>query len=87
MSVFQNQVTGGVRVTTCFSLMANPTLHQRDGLRRLFLGAWDFGGHPFSYRLYGAAVVGEERAGGKSSVYRFQPGFTNYVAKVAPRQH
>src|SRR5260370_26114501 len=36
-----------------------------------FLGAWDFVGHPFSYRLYGAPVVGEELAGGRSSVYRF----------------
>jgi hypothetical protein len=41
------------------------------GSEDYFLGAWDFGGHPFSYRLYGAPVVGEERAGGKSSVYRF----------------
>ena len=41
------------------------------GSEDYFLGAWDFGGHPFSYRLYGALVVGEERAGSKSSVYRF----------------
>ena len=41
------------------------------GSEDYFLGAWDFGGHPFFYRLYGAPVVGEERAGGKSSVYRF----------------
>jgi hypothetical protein len=41
------------------------------GSEDYLLGAWDFGGHPFSYRLYGAPVVGEERAGGKSSVYRF----------------
>ncbi len=41
------------------------------GSEDYFLGAWDFGGHPFSYRLYGAPVVGEERAGDKSSVYRF----------------
>jgi hypothetical protein len=41
------------------------------GSEDYFLGAWDFGGHPFSYRLYGAPVVGEERAGSKSSVYRF----------------
>ena len=36
-----------------------------------FLGAWDFGGEPFSYDLYGAPVVGEEVAGSRSSVYRF----------------
>ena len=41
------------------------------GSEDYFLGAWDFGGHPFSYRFYGAPLVGEERAGGKSSVYRF----------------
>jgi hypothetical protein len=41
------------------------------GSEDYFLGAWDFGGHPFFYRLYGAPVVAEERAGGKSSVYRF----------------
>jgi hypothetical protein len=41
------------------------------GSEDYFLGAWDFGGHAFFYRLYGAPVVGEERAGGKSSVYRF----------------
>ena len=41
------------------------------GTEDYFLGAWDFGGEPFSYQLYGAPVVGEEVAGGRSSVYRF----------------
>lgn len=41
------------------------------GSEDYFLGAWDFGGHPFSYALFGAPVVGEEVAGGRSSVYRF----------------
>ena len=41
------------------------------GSEDYFLGAWDFGGHPFSYGLFGAPVVGEEVAGGRSSVYRF----------------
>jgi Protein of unknown function (DUF2961) len=41
------------------------------GTEDYFLGAWDFGGHPFSYQLYGAPVVGEELAGSRSSVYRF----------------
>lgn len=36
-----------------------------------FLGAWDFGGKPFSYALYGAPIVGKELAGGRGSVYRF----------------
>ncbi len=41
------------------------------GSEDYFLGAWDFGGQPFSYQLYGAPVVGTELAGGRSSVYRF----------------
>jgi len=41
------------------------------GSEDYFLGAWDFGGHAFSYGLYGAPVVGAERAGRGSSVYRF----------------
>jgi hypothetical protein len=41
------------------------------GTEDYFLGAWDFGGQPFSYSLYGAPVVGAELAGSRSSVYRF----------------
>lgn len=41
------------------------------GSEDYFLGAWDFGGQPFSYQLYGAPIVGEELAGSRSSVYRF----------------
>ena len=41
------------------------------GSEDYFLGAYDFGGKGFSYAVYGAPVVGEERAGGRSSVYRF----------------
>jgi hypothetical protein len=41
------------------------------GSEDYFLGAYDFGEHSFSYRLYGAPVKGEERAGSRSSVYRF----------------
>lgn len=41
------------------------------GTEDYFLGAWDFGGKPFSYALYGAPVVGKELAGSRSSVYRF----------------
>ena len=42
------------------------------GSEDYFLGAWDFGGgHSFSYPLIGAHIVGEERAGGHSSLYRF----------------
>jgi hypothetical protein len=36
-----------------------------------FLGAWDFGGKPFAYSLFGAPIVGAELQGGRWSVYRF----------------
>jgi Protein of unknown function (DUF2961) len=41
------------------------------GTEDYFLGAWDFGGKPFSYALFGAPVIGPERRGGRWSVYRF----------------
>ena len=41
------------------------------GSEDYFLGAWDFGNSPFSYRLFGAPAKGDERAGSRSSVYRF----------------
>jgi hypothetical protein len=41
------------------------------GSEDYFLGAYGFGHHGFSYRLYGAPVKGEELAGSRSSVYRF----------------
>jgi hypothetical protein len=41
------------------------------GSEDYFLGAYDFGDHGFSYRLFGAPVKGEELAGSRSSVYRF----------------
>jgi hypothetical protein len=41
------------------------------GSEDYFLGAWDFGSHPFAYGLYGAPVKGVEHAGSRSSVYRF----------------
>jgi len=41
------------------------------GSEDYFLGAWDFGGHQFSYGLFGAPLVGAERAGGRWSLYRF----------------
>ncbi|HTC50184.1 MAG TPA: glycoside hydrolase family 172 protein [Candidatus Aquilonibacter sp.] len=41
------------------------------GSEDYFLGAWDFGDHPFSYALFGAPVKGLEFAGSRSSVYRF----------------
>jgi len=41
------------------------------GSEDCFLGAWDFGGRTFSYGLFGAPVVGQEKAGGRWSLYRF----------------
>ncbi|HKM83255.1 MAG TPA: glycoside hydrolase family 172 protein [Candidatus Acidoferrum sp.] len=41
------------------------------GSEDYFLGAWDFGGRPFSYASFGSPVVGAELAGSRSSVYRF----------------
>jgi hypothetical protein len=41
------------------------------GTEDYFLGAWDFGGKPFSYQLFGAPVVGPEKQGSKWSLYRF----------------
>jgi len=41
------------------------------GTEDYFLGAWDFGGKPFAYQLYGAPQVSPERAGSRWSVYRF----------------
>jgi len=41
------------------------------GSEDYFLGAWDFGTNSFAYPLMGAHIVGEERAGANTSVYRF----------------
>ncbi|MGA2419195.1 MAG: glycoside hydrolase family 172 protein [Candidatus Acidiferrum sp.] len=41
------------------------------GSEDYFLGAWAFGPHSFSYGLYGAPVKGDQRAGSRTSVYRF----------------
>jgi hypothetical protein len=41
------------------------------GSEDYFLGAWDFGTKSFAYPLMGAHIVGEERAGAHSSLYRF----------------
>jgi Protein of unknown function (DUF2961) len=41
------------------------------GSEDYFLGAWDFATKSFAYPLMGAHIVGEERAGAHTSVYRF----------------
>jgi len=53
----------------------------RDWFRRLFLGAWDFGGHPFSIGCT-RSVVGED-APEQSAVYRSLD--RRYLYKVAAR--
>jgi len=72
MSVFQNQDGWWGEGDDMFFVdgESRPSINGT-GSEDYFLGAWDFGGHPFSYRLYGAPVVGEERVGGKWSLYRF----------------
>ena len=41
------------------------------GTEDYFLGAWDFGGKPFAYGLFGAPVVGPEKKDSRWSLYRF----------------
>jgi len=72
MSVLQNQDMWWGEGDDMFFIDGSKT-PQIDGTgsEDYFLGAWDFGGHPFSYQLYGAPIVGRELAGSRSSVYRF----------------
>ncbi len=71
MSVLQNQDGWWGEGDEMFFIDNNPKPVGGTGSEDYFLGAWDFGGSPFSYQLYGAPVVGRELAGGRSSVYRF----------------
>jgi hypothetical protein len=72
MSVLQNQDGWWGEGDDMFFIdgVTTPSINGT-GSEDYFLGAWDFGGHAFSYALYGAPVVGQEVAGGRSSVYRF----------------
>jgi len=72
MSVLQNQDYWWGEGDDMFFVdgVKEPTI-TGTGTEDYFLGAYDFGGRPFSYALYGAPVVGEEHAGSRSSVYRF----------------
>jgi hypothetical protein len=72
MSVLQNQDGWWGEGDDMFFIdgAAAPTI-TGTGSEDYFLGAWDFGGEPFSYALYGAPVVGAEVAGSRSSVFRF----------------
>ena len=72
LSVLQNQDGWWGEGDDMFSIdgEARPSINGT-GSEDYFLGAWDFGSHAFCYPLYGAPVKGEERAGARSSVYRF----------------
>jgi hypothetical protein len=72
MSIFQNQDDWWGEGDDMFFIDGDP--HPSitgTGSEDYFLGAYGFGEHSFSYRLFGAPVKGEERAGSRSSVYRF----------------
>ncbi len=72
MSILQNQDGWWGEGDDMFFIDGEPlpSIHGT-GSEDYFLGAWDFGDHPFSYGLYGAPVKGSELAGSRSSVYRF----------------
>jgi len=72
MSVLQNQDFWWGEGDDTFSIDGETTPSiGGTGSEDYFLGAWGYGGEPFSYALYGAPVVGTEAAGSRSSVYRF----------------
>jgi hypothetical protein len=72
MSVLQNQDFWWGEGDDMFFIdgEAHPSI-TGTGSEDYFLGAYDFGDHAYSYSLHGASVKGEERAGSRSSVYRF----------------
>jgi Protein of unknown function (DUF2961) len=72
MSILQNQDHWWGEGDDMFFIDGDPHLSiTGTGSEDYFLGAYDFGEHSFSYRLFGAPLKGEERAGSRSSVYRF----------------
>jgi hypothetical protein len=72
MSVLQNQDRWWGEGDDMFFVDGEsiPSIHGT-GSEDYFLGAWDIGSHSFAYGLYGAPVKGEEKVGGRYSVYRF----------------
>jgi hypothetical protein len=93
MSVLQNQDGWWGEGDEMFFIddEATPQTINGTGAEDYFLGAWDFGGSPFSYPLYGAPVVGQELAGSRSSVYRFHLDspipFTKYMKATIEHGH
>ena len=72
MSVLQNQTDWWGEGDDMFFVdgEATPSINGT-GSEDYFLGAWAFGDHPFAYGLFGAPVKGNEKAGSRTSVYRF----------------
>jgi len=67
MSVLQNQDSWWGEGDDMFFIDGEKTPSiAGTGAEDYFLGAWDFGGHPFSYPLYGAPIVGDELAGART---------------------
>ena len=93
MSVLQNQDGWWGEGDPMFFIddPEKPVLPSGTGSEDYFLGAWDFGGAPFSYPLYGAPVVGRELAGERWSVYRFHFDapitFTKYMKATIEHGH
>jgi len=72
MSILQNQDDWWGEGDDMFFIDGEPRPSiNGTGSEDYFLGAWGFGEHPFTYGLYGAPVKGPDKAGSRSSVYRF----------------
>jgi hypothetical protein len=72
MSILQNQDDWWGEGDDMFFVdgEARPSINGT-GSEDYFLGAWGFTAGAFHYGLYGAPVKGPEKAGGRTSVYRF----------------
>jgi hypothetical protein len=72
MSILQNQDDWWGEGDDMFFIDGEPRPSiNGTGSEDYFLGAWGFGDHAFSYDLYGAPVKGLDKAGSRTSVYRF----------------
>ncbi len=52
------------------------------GSEDYFLGAWDFGGHPFAYGLFGAPVDRTGSRGRTMVAISLPPGFAHHVHEI-----
>lgn len=71
MSILQNQDFWWGEGDDMFFIDGERLSINGTGSEDYFLGAWGFGTHSFAYGLYGAPVKGDEKAGSRTSVYRF----------------